>query len=106
MAGVVADEMEVVEEHGAAASKGGETPAVAALATPWVEKYRPETLGDVIAHTDIVSTRECPPARSSAAAAPPQRRFPAPLPCAALPHRPPLSPGPSIVHKLLHNIAQ
>eukprot|EP00802_Teleaulax_amphioxeia_P001700 Tamp_01702.p3 GENE.Tamp_01702~~Tamp_01702.p3 ORF type:complete len:389 (+),score=96.54 Tamp_01702:3845-5011(+) len=56
MAGVVADEMEVVEEHGAAASKGGETPAVAALATPWVEKYRPETLGDVIAHTDIVST--------------------------------------------------
>ena len=53
--------MEIVEEHVAAApSKGGagDVPAVAALSTPWVEKYRPETLGDVIAHTDIVSTCE------------------------------------------------
>ena len=57
----MADEMEVVEEQLAAApSKGilGDVPTVAALSTPWVEKYRPETLGDVIAHTDIVTTCE------------------------------------------------
>ena len=29
----------------------------ATLSTPWVEKYRPESLCDVIAHTDIVTTR-------------------------------------------------
>lgn len=57
----MADEMEVVEEHDAAGpSKGGDgfMAPVAGLSTPWVEKYRPETLGDVIAHTDIVSTCE------------------------------------------------
>ena len=57
----MADEMEVVEEHAAAGpSKGGDSfmAPVAGLSTPWVEKYRPETLGDVIAHTDIVSTCE------------------------------------------------
>jgi len=67
----MADEMEVVVEHVSAVAKGdaGDAPALAALATPWVEKYRPETLSDVIAHTDIVSTRESPrPARAAAAA--------------------------------------
>jgi hypothetical protein len=83
----MADEMEVVEEHVSAVAKGdaGDAPAVAALATPWVEKYRPETLGDVIAHTDIVSTRKPPrPARR----APPQQRY-----WPALPPPPP-PPGP------------
>ena len=59
----MADDMEIVEEqHAPAPSKEAveDVPAVAALSTPWVEKYRPETLDDVIAHTDIVSTRECP----------------------------------------------
>jgi replication factor C subunit 3/5 len=83
----MADEMEVVEEHVSAVAKGdaGDAPAVAALATPWVEKYRPETLGDVIAHTDIVSTRELPrPARR----APSQQRYLPALP----PPPPPLRP--------------
>ena len=54
MAGV--DEMEMVEEQAPAAPSKGDVQAVAALSTPWVEKYRPESLGDVIAHADIVST--------------------------------------------------
>ena len=27
-------------------------------AAPWVEKYRPKTLDDVAAHTDIIDTSE------------------------------------------------
>lgn len=30
--------------------------SIAQLTSPWVEKYRPESLGDVIAHHDIVAT--------------------------------------------------
>jgi hypothetical protein len=30
--------------------------AVAAMTSPWIEKYRPETLQDLIAHQDIVDT--------------------------------------------------
>ena len=30
--------------------------AVAAMTSPWIEKYRPETLKDLIAHQDIVET--------------------------------------------------
>ena len=30
--------------------------AVAAMTSPWIEKYRPETLKDLIAHQDIVDT--------------------------------------------------
>ena len=28
-------------------------------ALPWVEKYRPDKLDDLIAHEDIISTSEC-----------------------------------------------
>lgn len=28
-------------------------------ATPWVEKYRPESLDDVAAHRDIIDTSNC-----------------------------------------------
>lgn len=28
---------------------------------PWVEKYRPVTLDDVVAHQDIISTSKCLP---------------------------------------------
>jgi hypothetical protein len=30
-------------------------------AAPWVEKYRPQSLGDVAAHRDIVDTSKLPP---------------------------------------------
>jgi hypothetical protein len=32
--------------------------AVAAMTSPWIEKYRPDTLKDLIAHQDIVETGE------------------------------------------------
>jgi hypothetical protein len=54
----MADVEMLTEQPAAAKGQVGDLPAVAKLSTPWVEKYRPETLGDVIAHTDIVSTRK------------------------------------------------
>ena len=39
--------------------------AVAAMTSPWIEKYRPETLQDLIAHQDIVETGEKFPAISA-----------------------------------------
>jgi hypothetical protein len=32
--------------------------AIAAMTSPWIEKYRPDTLQDLIAHQDIVETGE------------------------------------------------
>ena len=30
--------------------------SVAAMTSPWIEKYRPDSLNDLIAHQDIVET--------------------------------------------------
>lgn len=38
-----------------------EVQAIAVMTSPWVEKYRPESLSDVIAHHDIVATCESEP---------------------------------------------
>jgi replication factor C subunit 3/5 len=35
-------------------------PASAVKSSPWVEKYRPQSLADVAAHRDIVDTSKCP----------------------------------------------
>ncbi|XBI94441.1 hypothetical protein VPH35_031074 [Triticum aestivum] len=44
------------------ATKGKATLSAAAAvkSSPWVEKYRPQSLADVAAHRDIVDTSECP----------------------------------------------
>lgn len=44
------------------ASSEADAAAAAAAAKeglPWVEKYRPETLEDVVSHQDITATRKC-----------------------------------------------
>ena len=45
-----------------AKAKGKEKAAAAPVndkdGLPWVEKYRPETLDDVVSHRDITATRE------------------------------------------------
>jgi hypothetical protein len=40
----------------------GPLPASAVKSSPWVEKYRPQSLADVAAHRDIVDTSKCPAA--------------------------------------------
>jgi hypothetical protein len=80
MAEVEMQDMVLVEDAGASSSIAGksaprtreEVQAIAAMTSPWVEKYRPESLSDVIAHHDIVATREFP--RSSCCLSP-LRRF-------------------------------
>ena len=37
----------------------GKGKLVAQDTLPWVEKYRPRTLGDLISHDDIISTSNC-----------------------------------------------
>jgi hypothetical protein len=40
-------------------------PASAVKSSPWVEKYRPQSLADVAAHRDIVDTSKWPRAAPS-----------------------------------------
>ena len=35
------------------------TPRGSALQLPWIEKYRPNTLAELIAHSHILETRAC-----------------------------------------------
>lgn len=58
-------EMQDVVEVGSSSSEEKKGPrtreevqAIAVMTSPWVEKYRPESLADVIAHHDIVATCE------------------------------------------------
>lgn len=54
-------EMEEENQDRPSASAGRsreEHNAVAAMTSPWIEKYRPDTLQDLIAHQDIVETGE------------------------------------------------
>jgi hypothetical protein len=42
--------------------------AIAAMTSPWIEKYRPESLSDIIAHQDILGTCERQPTIAQAPA--------------------------------------
>jgi len=54
--------MEVEVEGGAPETNTRESNrAIAAMTSPWIEKYRPESLSDIIAHQDIMGTCERQP---------------------------------------------
>jgi replication-associated recombination protein RarA len=40
------------------ASSREEHRAIAMMTSPWIEKYRPDSLADIIAHQDIMTTRK------------------------------------------------
>ncbi|CAL0327634.1 unnamed protein product [Lupinus luteus] len=57
----MADMMDIHGNNRSYSSKGktvliASNPPSAAKAIPWVEKYRPQSLNDVVAHRDIVDT--------------------------------------------------
>ena len=61
----------VVRLGALAAATGGPTgprlrtdPSVDGRSAPWVEKYRPKSLDDVAAHTEIIDTSEWPPSHT------------------------------------------
>jgi hypothetical protein len=52
---------EIMEDAAPAAqpaSSREESRAIAMMTSPWIEKYRPDSLSDIIAHQDIMTTCE------------------------------------------------
>ena len=49
-------DVEVMEEEVPSIPGNAGIDPVVALECPWIEKYRPETLNDVVAHKDILTT--------------------------------------------------
>lgn len=55
----MADMMVMEEDPSVRAPRTAEEKkAIAAMTSPWIEKYRPDSLKDIIAHQDIMTTRE------------------------------------------------
>jgi hypothetical protein len=52
------EEDDIARPSASAGRSREEHNAVAAMTSPWIEKYRPDTLKDLIAHQDIVETGE------------------------------------------------
>jgi hypothetical protein len=86
------DEMEEEQEvappapalTAAAKGKGKATGAEPGGNAPWVDKFRPATLADVVAHKDIIDTSACPPRPGQHTAVPQTQVPPTPPPLARI----------------------